>query len=569
MKRNPLILSLFAIFSLVSCSGSGNNNGNNGGCDPDDMFCDNNNKEDETKVELKDDTNPNYVFDKNVDNKNASVNYEIFVRSFYDSNGDGTGDLNGVDFKLDYLKDLGVKNLWLMPINPSPSYHGYDISDYYKIHPSFGTLDDFKKLVKDAKDRNMGILIDLVLNHSSTKNEWFIQSAKDYFNNNTEKGSKKDWYNWSDKSLSGYASYSYNGKTAYYEARFDSGMPDLNLDNEEVRNEIKNICKFYLDMGVAGFRLDACLYYYTGNNAKNIEFLSWLKKTCNEINPSSYIVGETWSDQKTIESYYSSGIDSFFFFPSSNNGTGNGSIISMAKCLTNASSFGAYIEDTEKSIKENNPKARNSYFLSNHDTDRISNNLYGINAKIGANITYLLPGTPFMYYGEEIGLRGVRKENDQSDARRRLPMIWSKTDKTGECKFPEAHRQDLNNTAQVDTGVSDLLNENYSLVNHYKKVLNVRNKYSFIENASFKDLSSIVFKENPKVLVYELFDENNKIIVVHNCSDSNAKITLKSNDKNLNTKILDSINTTKKVPEFNDGTLKIGAKSTVILDVND
>ncbi len=562
MKKKTLLLVI--PFLLTACGGNSTANSSNGGCDPDDMFCEDTPSTSMEKIELEKDTNQDYILDKNVSNENASVNYEVFVRSFCDSNGDGIGDLNGLTSKLDYLKDLGVKNLWLMPINDSPSYHGYDVSDYYSINPDYGTMEDLENLVSEAKKHNIGIILDMVFNHSSTRNEWFKQSYEDYLYENPSSYSKATWYNWNNKSSQVYK-HSYGGTETYYEGGFGSSMPDLNLDNEQVREEIKKISKKYIDIGVAGFRLDAVLYYYSNVN-ENVKFLSWLNDYCKSLNPDFYIVGECWSSKETINSYYSSGVDSFFFFPSSIEGTGKGSIISTVKGGNDAHSFGTYIEQQEKDMKAINPKAVSSYFLTNHDTDRASNSLYGYSAKAAASLIYLMPGTPYMYYGEEIGLIGVRSKHpdDQSDVKRRLPIIWSKNDKVGECEFPEKNRLDLDTTKQVTEGVYDQLETPYSLVNHYRKVLNIRNKYSFIRDAKFTNLTSLVKDQNAKVLVYKLesaTDSKDSIIVVHNFDSVAVKVDLKT----IGSEILEMINVSRKVPKLEGHVLSIGNYSTVIL----
>jgi len=554
--KNKLIFCGIFLFSLV-LTGCGSST-----CDPNkDQFCDTDNDDDKELYELADDTNTNYIFDTNINNSNASTNYEIFVRSFYDSDGDGIGDLNGVKEKLSYLQDLGVKNLWLMPINPSSSYHGYDVTDYYGIDSDYGTINDFNALISEAKTYNIGIIMDMVFNHSSDENEWFTDSFNDYVSGNTSSDSKKDWYNWSDNSKEGYSKYP--GSSKYYEARFSHNMPDFNLDNQEVRNEILDVCKFWLDKGVAGFRLDATFYYYL-TDSKNTEFLSWLNDECKKYKSNCYFVGECWNGQGTtsINASYGSGMDSFFAFYSSIDSVGNGSLISVSKRVNTASQFLRFIESEENAIKTINESAVSSYFLSNHDMDRSSKSLTDENAKLAASITYLMPGTPYIYYGEEIGLKGVRGSNDRSDAKRRLPMVWSKNSNTGKCDFPESNRKDLDDTIQVEDGVIDQLSTNYSLINHYKKVLNVRNKYSFIRDARFINKSSSA-GNNENLLLYELVNGTNKILIVTNAGTKNCQVDVSSIS---NGNILDSINTIKKLPKCENGKLTLGAYSTVIID---
>lgn len=195
---------------------------------------------------------------ENIPNDNVRNWYEIFIYSFADSDGDRIGDFKGATEKLDYVRDLGFTGIWLMPIMPSPSYHKYDVSDYYDIDPQYGTLDDFKAFLARAHELDIKVTIDLVVNHTSNLHPWF-QSSK-----TGADSPYRDYYNWQDKGGSGYEKIG----DSYYECRFVSTMPDLNLDSDAVRSEISNIMKFWLEMGVDGFRLDAVTSYYTGDNAK-------------------------------------------------------------------------------------------------------------------------------------------------------------------------------------------------------------------------------------------------------------------------------------------------------------
>lgn len=509
-------------------------------------------------IKLVRDTNENYVFDETATNVNGSMSYELFVRSFYDADGNGTGDFLGVKEKIPYLASLGIKTVWLMPICPSPTYHGYDIRNYFAVNSEFGTLADFDSMITTANEYHIDIMIDMVLNHCSKLNPYFRESYDDFINNNTDPDSKKDWFNWS------YTTGDYKYGDLYYEARFDASMPDFNLDSEGVRNEIEDICKFWIeDHGVKGFRLDAVLYYYYNNTTKNVEFLSWLDSVCKSYNPDFYMVGECWSSDATVNSYHKSTVESFFRF--GNASGGDGSIINMSKGYGDAKNFLKTIENNERKIKSNNPKGYSSYFLSNHDQDRISKNyVEELQNKVGASIYCLLPGTPFMYYGEEIQLVGKRNTSpdDMSDVRRRLPMVWSKNDKTGECKFPEASRKDLDTTVQVELGVEDKLNTNYSLLNHYKKVINVRNKYSFIKNGVFKSMYRELGISDNSLLAYKITSSTNSddyIIIVHNLTGQNLEVPA------LGSEILDTINTSQRIPELTETSLKIGRYSTVIL----
>ena len=525
-------------------------------------------EDDDKDYPLSHDTNEDYVIDNTVSNEKGSMSYEIFVRSFYDSDNDQIGDLGGVKAKIPYLADLGIKTIWLMPIHQSSSYHGYDVLDFYSVHSDFGSINDFDALVNEANRYNIDIMIDMVFNHTSRACSWFNQSYIDYKNNNTSSNSKADWYMWSDSKLPG-KYYLYND--LYYLGVFDSWMPDLNLDSESLRNEIDNICKFWIeDHGVKGFRLDAAMHYYAENVNKNNEFLGWLEDTTHKYDPNFYMVAEVWTNDVTVNNYYKSGLDSCFRFD--NSVTGDYNLVNLTRGFGNPNIIAKNIQKNEEDLRKNNPNGYSSYFVSNHDQDRpdyTKEDYPGLGLKQNkmlASLYGLLPGTPFMYYGEEIQLKGKRNTNpdDRSDAKRRLPMIWSETNKTGECKFPEAGRSDLDDTEQVKKGVDDVLQENYSLVKHYRKVINIRNKYGDIfKRGLFKSLvKDLVYTEDymeGRMFAYSMTYNDETIYVVHNFSIYNAEI------ETIGNSIVDSINTTQKIPTLKDGLLRIGALSTVIL----
>ncbi|MBE6142303.1 MAG: hypothetical protein E7175_05680 [Erysipelotrichaceae bacterium] len=553
MKKS-LLFSIGTLFSLLftSCSGSSCN------CPKEDGGHD-------YEVSLEKDVLDNYAFDADSTNKDGSMSYEIFVRSFYDTNNDGTGDIKGVTAKLPYLADLGIKTLWLMPIHPSPTYHGYDVKDYYAVNPDYGTLADFDELVSEANKLNIDIMLDMVFNHSSTQIPWFNKSYEDYKAKKSGTDSKADWYNWSTSSKSGYSKY----KDLYYEARFDSSMPDLNFDSASMRKEIEKIFSFWIkDHGIKGFRLDAVLYYYYGNADKNAEVLTWMEKVGKDNNKDFYMVGEAWTDNSTTLEYYKSKCDSFFKFKSSLDGKANDAMMNIIRSSSAIVPYDANgkwakaIQKYEASVKENNPDGYSSYFLSNHDMDRCGDSLEECFMKSAASLYGLMPGTSFMYYGEEIYLKGKRvtDPDDMSDARRRLPMIWSKSDKTGECKFPEKGREDLDDNEQVEEGANDLMKVGYSLPNHFKKVINVRNKYPFIKHSVFTSLvDKLNRSDNQYLMAYKLSLGNDYIIVVHNFNQYAVEMDAPGNE------IVDEINTNRQKPRLKDGKLALGAYSTVVM----
>lgn len=546
MKRSALPFIFLSALALTACGG--NAPSSQGSAAP---------------APLTSEEGQGYDLDGNVDNSNGSLSYEIFVRSFYDSNGDGIGDLNGVKAKIPYLKSLGVKTVWLMPIHPSPTYHGYDVSDYYGVHPNYGTIDDFDSLVATARANGIDIMLDMVLNHSSTQCSWFSESAQDYASGGAGQGGKADWYVWSDTPKAGFSRHS-NGY--YYESEFDSSMPDFNWDSPAMREELDNIFKFWIqDHGVKGFRLDAVKYYYYTRITENIAIMDFFMETARKYDADFYMVGEDWEAKSQIIQYHESKVQSFFnFFCAVGGADYQTALLGTAKGNNIASRFCSAIETFEGKIKAKNPEAYSSYFLSNHDQDRSSGFLReDIDQKMGFSLYGLLPGTPWIYYGEEIGMKGTRitSPEDYSDVRRRLPMVWSQNNKTGECHFPETNRQDLNNNAQVTLGVEDRLAEPDSVLNHYRKVAEVRNKYPVFKNGVFTSLVNQLNagEDETHVFAYKIQDGEDYVIVVTNLEANEVEVT------SPGTEILDSISATHLVPQLNGTSLRLGPKSTVIM----
>ena len=336
--------------------------------------------------------------------------YEIFVRSFADSDGDGIGDLNGVRDKLDYVASLGVGGVWLMPVMPSPSYHKYDVTDYCAVDPEYGSLDELRLLLDEAHARGLRLILDLPVNHCSSLHPWFLSAAAD------PASPYRDYFNWSDEAADGYAPCG----ESWYECRFVDAMPDLNLDNPAVREEIREILRFWLEeLGVDGFRLDAVTSYYTGRAADNIAFLNWLADTAHAVAPDCFLVAEAWEGLDAIARYAESRVDSFFCFPVSQS---EGYI---AKVLGRANrhpgrSYGDYTALLEQTLPADSIPAP---FLENHDTGRTVG-FTGRNdpdkTKMAFGLLALMRGDLFLYYGQEIGMVGSGE-----DPNKRIGMLWT------------------------------------------------------------------------------------------------------------------------------------------------
>lgn len=385
--------------------------------------------------------------------------YEIFVYSYADANGDGVGDFQGLESKLPYIADMGFNGIWLMPIMPSPSYHKYDVTDYYTVDPQYGTLEDFRSMLAKAHELGIDIIIDLVVNHSSSEHPWFLDAK-------TGPDAKfRDYYVWSEEPQEGYTPCG----GAYYESRFVDSMPDLNLDNPELRSELEKIMTFWLtDVGVDGFRLDAVTSFYTANQDKNAEFLDWLGKTAHGIKEDSYLVGEAWTDFWEISKYSQTAVDSFFMFPAAQH-SGYLNKILMPGATTPGETYGKLTAKIEEILADH---SINAGFLGNHDTTRPANFLDRRDLprlKMGGALLAMLPGNPFVYYGEEIGMIGTG-----DDPNKRIGMLWT-------AEGPET----MDPPGTTESGyalpsVEEQQKDENSLLNWYKDLMWLRHKYPAI-----------------------------------------------------------------------------------------
>ena len=354
--------------------------------------------------------------------------YEVFVRSFADSNGDGVGDINGLIQKLDYINDgdaqsqhdLGASCIWLMPIAESPSYHGYDVVDYYNVDREYGTNDDFKRLMREAHRRGIHVLVDMVINHSSSEHPYFLEAARD------PNSAHRDWYLFSAQHpgvRNPWGSDNWHRsphRDEFYFGLFWSGMPDLNVENPEVIAETKRIATHWLtEMGVDGFRLDAIKHLVEGGRGAQVEhlpgthvFLRDYAAHIASVKPDAYTVGEVWDSIGAIMPYYPDQLTSHFMFQLSDD------VLTAARTGSAANLYRGYLRLQREGLAPH----RYSPFLRNHDQSRTMTVLEGDErkAKLAAALLLTLPGTPFVYYGEEIGIAG-----DKPDENLRTPMHWT------------------------------------------------------------------------------------------------------------------------------------------------
>ena len=451
--------------------------------------------------------------------------YQIFVGSFSDSNGDGTGDLQGIINRVDYLNDgnmysensLGVQGIWLSPIFSSPSYHKYDASNYYTIDETFGTEADLVELIEQCHKRNVKVILDLVVNHTATNHEWFQK-----FINAHKDGNKNDpyydFYSWAslEERVGGIAYTEIPGvDSEYYEGNFSSEMPELNYDNEAVREEMLKVAKYYLDLGIDGFRFDAIKYIYFNDTERSVDFWKWYMDELKSYKPDIYCVGECWSSETETLAYIEA-LNCFNFQMSQGEG-----YISNAAKGKDINVYTKYIEKYQDEVVAANAEGGMiTPFIANHDMDRAAGYVSPSTkqAHMAANLYLLCSGSPFIYYGEEIGLKGSRGSAN-TDANRRLAMLWGDEDTI---KDPEGTTYD--SKKQTNGTVAEQLADETSLLHHYGKLLSLRKQYPEIARGDYKALE---FEEKNFGGFLISYNEA-KTILLHNTSTEEIVIDLTS-----------------------------------------
>lgn len=420
---------------------------------------------------------------------NDRVFYEIFIRSFQDSDGDGIGDIQGIIERLDYLNDgdpatdsdLGITGIWLMPPFEAHSYHGYDVTDYYAIEADYGSEADMRRLVAEAHERGIAVIIDMVINHTSSRHPWFMSARigePDY----------ADWYIWAEEDP-GYAgswgapAWHRAGGRHYYGVFWD-GMPDLNLENAAVRQELYDVAAFWLgDIGVDGFRLDAVKHLIEvgesqENRPESRDWLAEYEAHLESVKPHSFTVGEVFGGAAFIVARYvtDGGIDMGFDFNLADK------MISAAQRGTNRD-----IARAHQIVTREYPPNQFAAFLTNHDQDRLANRLLfdsGKN-KVAASLLLTGPGLPFLYYGEEIGMTGTKP-----DERLRRPMQWDASPFAG-FTTGDAVWQPMNDRGNIASANVALQSADPdSLLSHYRALIHARNDNSALRRGHFTPVDS-------------------------------------------------------------------------------
>lgn len=449
--------------------------------------------------------------------------YEIFVRAFADSDGDGIGDFNGIRQKLDYLANLGVEGIWLMPINESPSYHGYDITDYKKLNSDYGTEEDFANLIQEAHAKGIKVIMDFPINHTSSEHPWFVSALSD------ENSEYRNFYRWvhrddtvdysgNDESDWGSSVWHQVGN-AYYYGMFSADMPDLNYNNPAVREEIKSAAGKWLEMGVDGFRLDAAMHIYGRNEFKQEEnptesTLQWWNEFavyCEQINPNVYLVGEAWKDDEVLEEYVQP-FDTKFNFAFEQklmeavvNGT------AVTNTAENLSQILQAILDKYAGIDGN---YLDGVFGTNHDQNRIMSQVSTESkARLVADIYLTLPGNPFIYYGEELGMSGSKP-----DEMIRTPFKWSETGQDAACNTTWIEDSQNADTKALDEQMAD----ESSMYHFYQTLIAVRKSNSALTEGTY----TAVDLNNDALMAYERESSEQKLLMIHNLSGDTQTVDI-------------------------------------------
>lgn len=520
----------------------------------------------------------------------SSVVYQIYPRSFKDSNGDGIGDINGIREKLDYLKELGIDVIWLSPVYKSPNDdNGYDISDYYDIMDEFGTMEDMDNLLKEANERGIKILMDLVVNHTSDEHKWFIEAKK------SKDNEYRDYYIWRDSvdgnepndlgsTFSGSA-WQYDETTGqYYLHLFSKKQPDLNWENGKVRNEVYKMMNFWVDKGIGGFRMDVIDLIgkvpdemITGNGPKLHEYLQEMNKAALE-GKDLLTVGETWGATPDVAKLYSNPerkeLSMVFQFEH----IGLDQIEGKEKWDVKSLELLDLKKVLSKWQTELEGQGWNSLFWNNHDLPRIvsrwgNDKEYRIeSAKMLVTLLHGMKGTPYIYQGEELGMTNVRFDdiNDYNDIESlnmykdrlskgyshneimesiyakgrdnaRTPMQWDDSENAG---FTTGTPWLAVNKNYDKINAKQCLQDENSIFNHYKKLIDIRKNNDTIIYGDYK----LLCEDDENIFAYVRELNGDKILVVCNFYDKDVEFKF-DGDFNYSKVLLSNYNDSSKMIE--------------------
>ena len=527
---------------------------------------------------------------KHTDWYKDAIIYQIYPRSFCDSNNDGMGDIQGIISKIDYLKNLGINCIWLSPVYDSPQEdNGYDISDYYSIYKPFGTMDDLKELIDKLHENGIRLIMDLVVNHTSSEHKWFKEALKDsnskyrnyyYFKKGKGKNYNRPPNNWTG--FFGGTTWERVGNSPYYYLHlFAKGQPDLNWENEEVRKEVKNILKFYLDMGVDGFRCDVITLISKKQDFKNRaptlalcgkdayvngprlhEFLHELyldvysnydcmtvgETVLSTLNEAKELTIPSRKELSMVFNFDHTNVDNFFG-------------VKWIERKFNLKRFKKVFSKWQNGMYEVN--GWNSLFIENHDQRRspgrfntsLDNEYKDISSKMLASTYFLMQGTPFIYQGQELGMTNgdfktiddfkdvethnidkMRKEIPilrpilnkslfrESRDNARTPFQWDDSEFAG---FSTITPWIQVNKNKKDINAKKELQDENSLLCYYQKLIKLRKEYKIIKTGKYNDL----MPNSKYIFAYNRKENNEELVVISNFSIKNIKCKLLSKYK--------------------------------------
>ena len=442
--------------------------------------------------------------------------YEIFVRSFQDSDGDGHGDLRGLIGRLDYLNDgdpdtrsdLGVDCIWLMPVAASPSYHGYDVTDYYRVDPRYGTNEEFRQLAEEAHRRGIRVLVDMVVNHVSSEHPYFKHALlypdspyREWFRWSDQPGPNNEWgdNNWRRSPV----------RDEYYYGFFSHRMPDLNWESSAVREEMKRVASYWLnDMGADGLRLDAVWHLMEGADGqaghapRTHDMLREFGDYVRRSHPGSIAIGEVFDGSDAIFAYYPDQLDAYFAFGVSE---------AILEAVRTGRSAG--LTESVLRLQETVPGHRWAPFLRNHDQTRTLTYLDGdlARASLAAGLLLTLPGLPFVYYGEEIGMTGAKP-----DPRIRTPMQWSIGPGVG---FTTGVPWEPLPADSLMANVETLGADSGSLLNVYRDLIHLRARNTAIGGGDLLAVDAT----SPSVVAFVRRSGSEAVLVVANLASESAQ----------------------------------------------
>lgn len=488
------------------------------------------------------------------------VIYQIYPRSFQDTNGDGIGDLPGITSRLDYLHDLGVTAIWMSPFFTSPQAdNGYDVSDYLNVDPAYGTLKDFDKLIAEAHKRGIQVVIDLVLNHTSQEHPWFTESRSSLDN------PKRDWYVWRDGkqgerppnnwlSIFGGSAWQLDETTGqYYLHTFFKEQPDLNWENPEVRRALRNVARFWLERGVDGFRLDAVYWFAKDplfrNDPINEDYhphreplyeslhhvyskgrpklYMYMKELADVLMPykNRYMISEAYPDDALQPDGYMD------FYQRINPAVEAPFNFQSFEVEWKAKEFKDFIDRYQKALR---PQDTPVYVLGNHDRPRVASRLGEHTTRAVAMLQATLPGTTVIYYGDEIGMKDVdipakyRRDQldqtvpdyDQGRDPERTPMQWSGDKNAG---FTTGTPWLPIGADFKTVNVNKQLNDTGSLLNLYRQLLALRKESEVLQKGSYEALE---FKNRNLYGFLRSYGDDNLAIVINFSASEQAKLSL-------------------------------------------